>query len=530
MSDLVKEAVGGLMQSYAKFFVEDFANGVLDHLKGKVPINETVQAQAIIALVNERFTLSDISVASTPAKFLYECALEAMENYDGDLKSREMYDTVKALPSRHHEELNGFVYVSAQLYQTTLDNVVLGVLGTDARNITQKVANSAQTRTSSTDTGGRVHQFTWGILSDGLWLNSALLKAFELTKTFRPGEPVQTSYAQTGFDFARTYTNVPQLSDTTGVFDLLVANTENEVFVNQNHAPDDVSMFDALFTRGSLLYQIDKWELGLKQPTYMFDAVRELSNLAHELPYLLETAQKLEQQDLIVSDVIDRINAVNNAVSLCLTSFEALRETKYNSALVLHVTNQNDDPLVDVFVNQDLLTSYLSSGGEESDLVAIGNYLDPRNGSPTQPNGWSKDWAIEHREVILTESLNQEQKRLQTLRNNDAAMIQKIATESLYDVVNSYAEAKAIMELPNPIVLKINEMSRKITSTTVDEDFSFEQETLKLLANTTMEPFLIKLTDKFIQTVNGQPEETIQDARALTIASIAIDDAIACFA
>lgn len=528
MDKAAETAIAAIMAAYGKYYVEDYTTQVMGHLKASMNI-ENEHLQGFIAeQVGTHFSADQniaIEAINPVTRFLHECATYAFQQSGENASDRSVYESVKNLPSIHHEENAKLVYQSAQLYQKTVDTTLLSVIVNDARIATESIAAGAQDRITQTETGGRVHQFNWGILSDGLWLNGALMKAFDLASIFRPGDPVSAYYAQVGFDFSRNYAAAPvfpgdDAETASAGFDLLLSHAENGVIA------DTANLLDLLFVPGQMAFAIDRWELGLKDPAALVAAVSQLTDLAIALPHLIDVAGQIEGEDLVSPIVIERLHSANNAVTLCLAAFEALRETTYAESLILVAAATNEDPTVDVFVNSDTVGTYQASGGEESDFIQLGAYLDPRKGMPSQNGGWPVSWALSRREDIVAEMMANEAERLDALRSNDAAIIQQLVQNNLRQLVTSYADASGLSEIPNPTLLKINEIARRVTNASEDASFTLEGEIVNLLINTIDDPFLTSVAARFTSFAAHEDETTRSNARALAVAATALDDAV----
>lgn len=531
----VEAAISSLMSVYAQYFVEDFAGRVMGHLQASVPVDETYLNDFITNQAGNRFSSEspiDITAVNPVTRFLYECSEYAIEKGIEDPEDRMAYESLRDLPSIHHDEINELVFSSALLYKKTIDETILGVVGTDARQARETIEAGAKSRTSVTETGGRVNVFTWGILSDGLWLNGALLRAFDMASIFRPGDQVVSYYATVAFDFARQYTVAPILpegltdSDAYAQLDVLISHGDDTTISSILSGDDQGEFASILLTPGVLSNYIDGWELGLKGTDAMVKSVANLSDLAVLLQHLIDVSKNLPEEIVISDFLLNRLDSVYNVVTLCLCGFEALRESRYNEALILCVGAPDNDPTVDVIINSDLVNSYKAAGGAEGDLVHVGAYLDPRKGHPPSIQGWSLAWVLERKDDIVADIVSDQIERTEALRANDAAVIQSLIQQTLRNLVQSYADAKGLSEIPIPVNNRINEISRLATGVDVQTGFNLEQEILNLLINVISDPFVSQVTDRLTTYASSEEEDVRKNARALTVAETAVDDAV----
>jgi hypothetical protein len=181
--------------------------------------------------------------------------------------------------------------------------------------------------------------------------------------------------------------------------------------------------------------------------------------------------------------------------------------------------------MTDVFINQDNVNDYINAGGEESDLVSFGTYLDPRKGMITSKGGWPVEWAVKRRSEILTEVAMAESDRLSMKRANDNNVIQGMVKSTLTDVSKSYAEAVNLDMIPNRIKNQINDIARKVTSPVALESFSLEGEITNLLTGVIGDQFVAEVADRFVNYATSENEVYQQNARDLTIIETAFKDA-----
>lgn len=435
-----------LASIYARYYVQDFAEDVLNHVQGSIPSPNEETKQYIEKLVNEQFNNTPIVLRNKDVigQFLIECAQYALAQEFDDPDSRAIWDRVKMLPSVYHNELKEIVFNSASYYEKMFKGVLTNVLGQDAYIALETIASIAKTRIANEETGGTLHYFNWGILNNGVWLNGALAKAFSLASIFSPEDPVVAYYAIAAFDFAKMKAELKPLDTDEQMHEaaelnLLMSHVSEEELETLDVSEEELRTL--LFDLGNLRYQLDCWALGINDIKYVFQYLPKMSALARALLLLLDSVRIVEEQELIGDNLRNRLNQTYDAVTLALVGYEALRETRYKESFLLAVNPQESDMLVDVFVNEDLINAFRAAGGEDSNLIYFGNYFDPRKGFIIPTQGWSLSFIINRQVEIVSEMMAQTQDRLEELRSNDAAFIEKEAVKVLTDLVKSITTA-----------------------------------------------------------------------------------------
>jgi hypothetical protein len=277
------------------------------------------------------------------------------------------------------------------------------------------------------------------------------------------------------------------------------------------------------------LYSLDQYEKGLKQPKAMVEAVSDLSSHVQLIAHLKDVAVQLGE-DVIPNTVIERLDTVEKAATMALVGFEAMRETRFADTLVLYVDAPSEDPVVDVFVNKDMISSFVAQGGAEEELVQIGTYLDPRKGNHTPQAGWSESWITKRKDDIIAQSAADEEVRLNQLRANDTAVIRDIVETNLNKIALSYNEACNRHDLSRDITHQIGRIARSVTQEQGLENFSLATETTKLLCSVIEDPFVTRSANSFVEYANHEDEDKRKNAKALTIVSGAIADIMTNFA
>lgn len=524
MTEYNQNAVLALANTYAGFFARDFAHDVMRHLTGSYPVDK----EKLTSYIDSVLQNQSITVGSTDTigRFLFECAEHALEQGMEDPSSQNTWKQVSGLPSLYHSEIQSIIFSSACMYRDTVDRTILGVIARDAHMAAQSIAQTVQTRTQDTDTTGSVDVFNWGVLGDGVWLNAALLTAFNKASIFRPGDMVAAHYAETAFSFARRDSYLPILSSEertrmAGLIEAAVGEVEaspemDDLFTQ--FSPREV--LSTLIDSQHLTYQLDAWKVGLTNTKELVWAVGRLSALARILPVIKSSVRKVED-DVIFDALISRIDAVIDVVCLCLAGFEAVRETRYANTLIMSVSPCGDDPKVTITVNQDLLTQYSDAGGDVADLIYFGIHLDPRRGIPESSNGWSLEYVLARKADIVAKGMDEENSRLIRLRNNDAAVIQGETTKIVSSLVRSYLETRQITTIPSTIHQGIASLARDASIGT--ESFNLDASITKLLTDSLGDTFVSAVSDRFITHLSS---DNAADAKAFTVAQTAIADVI----
>lgn len=537
MDRTIEPRVAALMSVYARYFVEDFTAAVVNHLSATFTKNQFVALDYIGPFVEQTLAEHPISIENenAPSRFICECACFAIERGATDPESRATYDRIRALPSIHHNEICEIIFAAAQLYLRTVQNTIIGVVLNDAGQAAEKIMLDTKTRVSNVQTGGSLHQFNWGILSDGLWLNAALLRAFDLAKVFRPGTEVVSYYATTAFEVARQYSNSPVFDAedrqvVRAALDQLLSQVD-ETKLGALVSPDTpLNLANLMFGSSSLTFAMDQWEKGLSKPDILIESVSQLSEIAEGIRYLKLYLSSSSDEDAIHGAVITRLDELDKVVTLCLVAFEAVRETKYAEALILVVKAPTEDPLVDVYVNSDVLPLFLSSGGSETDLVKIGNYLDPRKGGFIPSKGQSLDWVLERKDDIVASVTSSEDELIAALRVNDSIVIQELATSAITNVVMSYREARGISDdIEQALKRRIYEIGLRCAGTQSNTAWSLVGAIAELLVETIGDAFLTEAFGIFSSYANVQDPAAVATTPARTIIALAVKDAISFF-
>lgn len=520
-----------LNKIYAQYFVEDFTTKVMSLLKGSYNTDPVLLSNFIKSKVNFVFGQNipfTLSAVNSITRFIFECVEYVQEGGFTDPEARSVWDDVSNRPSLHHDEIQTLVYSLAEVYHRMINDTVLSIIVRDAQTASKTIAQVAQSRISTTETGGALHLFSWGILNDGLWLNGALIKAFELASIFAPGDSIAPYYSETAFNFASQKATLPYLDEeaqavTYGELDLLISQVNNpeelsDLFKDFSQA----DLNSILFISGRLYDCVKTCVDGSKLPSTLIKSIKHLSTIVRIVGILNETARYMEDQTLISDLVRSRLNTLNDVITLVLVGYEALRETKFAEALILDVVVVNDDPKVDVIVNNDMLNSYHAAGGEESDLISFGHYLDPRKGVITPGYGWSLSWVVARRMDVIPTIMAETTERLEKMRSNDAAVIQTEAVRIISNLVTSFAQAADKLPLRPDIIQSIHGLSRKLSSSEDKGDVT--KDIVTILITAIDDPHVTKMTNNLMFNLSSDDEFVKTNSVALAIAESAIDD------
>lgn len=509
-------ALVSLTNTYAKYFLADFPAMVLKHISASVPVDEA----AISALVEEKMVASiDVNAVNPVSRFLYECAEFALESNLPDMASREVFDAIKVLPSMHHEEIQQLAYHSAEVYRATLDNTVINVIAKDANTTAELITASAKNRVSNTKTGGSVHGFTWGVLSDGLWLNNALMRSYEMAKVFRPGTKVDMQDAEIAFNATRSYTAIPELSEDQRTFSesgLAMVFNASDDRLTANVDLDTIKLL--MFRPGYIARTVEHWQEGLRNNKQMIESVEQLSQLARLLPEMKEVASRMGEEVLGDHTIENRLEEVYNIVTLCLSGYEALRESSFSESLIIAVENLGNDPQVDVFVNEDNMQQFRMEGGTDEDLVHFGQFLDPRKGKRSPNVGWKVGWVLEQKDAVVAEMAASEAEMLEQMRTNDAEVIRNLAQHEIRNIVTTYVRATGAEEITAAMDRRIFDTAHTLATQSADESFSLERDIFTMLSDATALPNVQRAAQHLLDHASEE------HARAKVIASMAMED------
>ena len=452
-----------LYDAYARFFIEDFALKVYDHLKATFPIAEDKLKEFIAFKVDSYFSASHI--AGNPANteaggLIRECVEFVEDNNLPDPLGRATWDYVSNLPSVHHDDLQKAVFNSAILYSNTITKGLIETVFADADTTTKSIQNAIADHVKSNATCGRVNLFNWGLLSDGMWLNGALLKAYYKTRTFKPDEKVTAYYAKLCFDYALGSTDYPVISDEhysdmEHILDIMSAGTSEALQGEYEALKSSISLVNILKSKTELNSYINLWESGLRDANLLVTCVDQMSSLVRVLS---ELAVIVEDDNY--GDVRSRILQAVEDVTLCLCGYEAMRESEYADKIIFCSKASEQDGLVDVYVNKDVLNSFYNSNKVDADLLILGKYLAYTFPNSNPKQAWSLEWANARFNEIETDILTRESDRNDEVRRKSANIIQAIVSEKLTDIARSYLETKDIHDIPGDVEANIGRVAR----------------------------------------------------------------------
>lgn len=502
-----------VVPAYTRFFLEDFRSKLLGYVSATTKI--TSEKLATIPLPD---TIPAIKQDNAVTRFIFENALEALELYGDDAATRETWDLMCQAPTSHDDEITALAYNGAMFYLKTINETLINTVGSDVMQISQSIKNEVMARESLTQTGGVVHHFNWGILSDGMWLNGALNAAFDKLKIFRPGLEPNMSWARSAMDqAARDASRGTLRSEYEGDFGTLIAHADNSIMTSGSIAPHDPELHDILYKFGTLSNCVNRWSNALTNPLELVDSVRQLSNLAVTIPHLIHVATSLGDE-LVSQEMIDRLRAVEETVTFSLVAFNAARESRFGDKIVLGVKSHDQDPVVDVYVNKDLLNSFTSSGGSEEDLAHLGTYLTMKE-LDTVTTGWSMSWATKLKDEIAQEVLASEYDRLEKLRLNDRNVIRTVVHSTLEPVVESYISASGRGDMFNSAKNSVRDIAVRVSNP--DAPYQMDRDLVKLLTGLTGDEQLVQVAESFLDhSTSADPEE-----RALALGLTMVDAA-----
>lgn len=531
MEPIVSIETSELTKIYSQYFIEDFAAKVMNLLKGSYNVDPVLLNNFIKSKVDFVFNQNvpfALSAVNSITRFVFECVEHAQASGFTSPETRIVWEDISKLPSLHHDEIQTLTYGLAEVYHRIINDTVLSIIVRDAITASKTITQVVQSRVSTTETGGDLHVFSWGILNDGLWLNGALLKAFALASIFAPGDPVLPSYAEEAFNFASQKAALPYLDEEAqtsayGELDLLISQVNNpEELENLFKDFCQTDLNSLLFISGRLFDCVRYCIEGSKTPSTLIQSIKKLSVIVRIVGILNETARYMEDQTLISDLVRSRLDTLNDAVTLVLVGYEALRETKFAEALILDVVVTGDDPKVDVIVNNDMVNSYHAAGGEDEDLISFGHHLDPRKGITTPGFGWSLSWVMARRMDVIPKVLAETTERLEQMRSNDAAVIQSESARIISNLVNSCAEAAGKTPLRQDIVQSIQALSRKLSSSLDEGDLI--KDIVTILITAIDDDHVTKMTNHFMNNLSSTDAFVKTNGAALAIAESAIDD------
>jgi hypothetical protein len=520
-----------VFKQYSKFLVEDFTSKVHGLVAASYPIDEQYKKDFISFKSDEIFnqdnTIGQLPI-NTVTRFVNECVEFALEHFPDNANTREIWNDISNRPSIHHDELQAITYSAATLYDTTIKDVLVGTVMRDAKDVSTNIRNSIASLATNNQSGGRVNAFSWGVLNDGLWLNGALMKAYELSNTFRPGDQVADHYAPTCFDFARSYCEYDQMDRSE------VDNINGTVFQALSIAGSDITAentalsnkFDiakCLTYSSELEAYLKYWRTGFSNTAVAIDAITTMSSTIRILNAMKEVYRNQTEDDVIISSSInDRVNKMYDVVTLALCGYEALRETQFSDTLIFTAAKDTDGT-VDVFVNDDLLRSYRSTGGEEKDLIHMGLYITDTPNRVTPKDGWTMSWATSRRDDVIAEMTAKQSARQEELDRGQLLNIKNTVFNNVYDVVQSYYENAGNGDMkPTPdVVRQINDIAANVVN---QNAAPLEQSIYDLLLYVGNRDDVTDMGGKLVNYMSSENPEAKQNAPALTLLSSALED------
>jgi hypothetical protein len=514
---------------YGRFFIQDTARDVMRHLAGSHRIDANELNAFVANATSDLCGSVPLVIGNTDSinRFLFECAQHAVDSGYEDPESYATWQAISALPSAHHDEICNLVYTMAVMYLESLS--AIDVVVNDARTAAATIVKSAQTRTSSVEVGGSLHLFNWGILNEGMWLHGALIKAFELASIFRPGDTPVAYYTSVAFDFARPRATMLYLEDDAkqtclGELSILLSHCPAEQLDPLLESFNQTELADILFSSGHLENLFAVWQRGSTNTAVLLQSVDQLSVIARILTLLISTAKSLSGDgDLVGSITLERLERANDVVVLVLVGYEALRETKYAEAVILDVRSENDDPKVDVVVNNDLMSAFSATGMTDEDLVNYGVFYDPRRGIPVAPYGVPLRTMVDNRYSVIPKVIAEHSDRLEALRNNDSRVIQAETLRIVNDVVNSYLQAVGVDTVPITIRQRIDSLSFDVTKDA--GDFELDTTILGILIDVVGNDHLKDMTQTVVRLMaNADNTDKLSQISGLAIAEATVRD------
>jgi len=527
------ETTFDLFNRYAQYFVEDFATSVFSHLKATYPLSQDYINEFVKHKVGAFFS-GTYNSGATPinvvTRFIQECVDYANDHDVEDPSDRSTWDYISSLPSIHHDEIQATIFASAILYNKTVDQTLVGVVMRDSSVSSDLIRNAIQAQSVTNETGGKLNVFNWGLLNDGIWLNGALLKTYELSNAFRPGDTIVSYYAKVCYDFSRSnceYSLIPQddIDNIEGYIYQAVSSLGADLEAEYAAYKDKFDYVKSLTYASELASYVEYWEKGFSNTRIALEAVTILSSTITVLNAIKDSTRVTSEDDDAVSipDTIgDRINKMLDVLTLCLTGYEALRETKFSDTLIFDA-NKASDSHVEVYVNDDLIGTYRSAGGEDQDLIHLGMYIAADNLRVTPSDGWTLSWALARKDDIIAEVLSKQSQNQEDRDRDLANAVRNILIVKLSDVVNSYLESAGHKPFTPDITRKIEDIAAMMVT---GSDVPLDDQVFGLLLYVTGNDFVKDTGERLIKYISSDNPEAKANALGLTVGETAIEDAI----
>ena len=517
-----------IFDQYTQYFVKDFAKNVHKHIASTNPISEQflesfITDKAANLLQTEK--ISGKPVITDNTKFIYECVEYVQEKNIRDPLSLEAWNYVSSLPSQYHESIAKDVFTSALLYTKTLDQTLFGLVARDTDNTVKLIRTKLANYHQQTQSGGNLHIFNWGLLDDGLWLNAALMKAYDKTGAFRPGSPVAAYYTSVCYDYALAAVYSPISDEDSNqiesIITTLMASADADITESFEEVSSKVELHRLLRYISDLGQWVEFWKSGFRNSENLVSSIGMLSSMIRVLRGLKNISMAMGEETIVPPSVETRFDELLDILTLCLVGYEALREVHFNDTLILSAAIDNG--LIDVYVNADVIKSFYDAGHTADDLMKLGMYA-AENKTSAPSSGWTLSWALSRRDTIVSDIMATESDRRDLANATYVGVARGIIIDELSNMVSAYLELRSIDTISESAMEKINDISRSavgLESSAVS--FDLNEAVFGLLISSTGNDFVSGMANKLINNLSNENPEIKKHARILTIMETALE-------
>lgn len=517
------ETLNKIFDAYAKYLTQDCAAKAVCITGGFSEELENYLHNYVVSKVDERLgneAHTSINAINPYTKFVLECAVHAIESDVSDPESRASWDSISELPSMHHEELNAIAHTEAKNYYDAIFGTIRDIIGRDAKDIVQYTETYVKNRLSTNALGTNVSTFNWGILNNGMWLNTALAYAYQKAGIFRPDAPVTAYYTTVIQEKLKSMLDFSDFNITD--HNALRTNVSNLVNSVDHPLLED---FDVSFLNGAHYLEVaaDQWMMGYTDARYIAPSIDNLTRSMTAVSEIKSILSNSEISDAFEGPISDIVARAEEVITMILLGYQALRETRYKDTFIFSVS-KDVEGTIDIVVNGDLYTTYIRNGGSEEDLAKFGIYLAREPINIDSRSGWRLEWMQQRRTDIISDVIYTESER-QNERN--AAYIdtmRRTYKERLTSVVESYLSTHGVNEIPISLLQKIDRNVRGIS--TSDIEGSLLDDTVEVLVDATGDDFIKSIYSYFLGHLAAPSEEERRNAPCLAIADMAINDVV----
>lgn len=273
----------------------------------------------------------------------------------------------------------GLAKLSKNAYTVLRENVAPAV---------ETIMNNADTRTNrllsgeSGITEATVESYSWGCLSDPLFVNVMLGACYDLSNTFTPDVPVREFYHSACATKARDHKTKSLEGQAR---DAAVASIES---LGLEATMQDRAL-DLLTRARGLQNTVNNFTESYNRSALGAIGVLEELKSVVETMDAVEAACRLKGMELS-AEAEGNLEAARSAVYLMHGAIYTKRETAFKTMIHLGTVSGEDGKVL-VYANEDLVPAYEAAGGSMQELATLGRFLDMRKNADTKRQASSID-------------------------------------------------------------------------------------------------------------------------------------------